>query len=228
MIQFNLLPDIKQEFVKVNRTKRIVIIISVLASAALLLVFILLLSWDGLQKKNLSDINKDIATNKSTLTGTSDLNGILTIQNQLNSLPALYKQDPVASQLFGYLTQITPSTATISSLTINFGQDSVQISGSADSLATVNVFADILKFTTYSLSSPAGATSPTAFSNVVLSSFSVGTADTGTAYSFTFNYVPTLFSSSSVNIYVPPKTTTRSVIDQPTVLFKSAPSTNGS
>jgi hypothetical protein len=227
MIQFNLLPDIKQEFVKVNRTKRTVIVVCVLVSTLLLVVFILLLSWDGLQKKNLRDINNDISTNRSQLTSTANLSKVLTIQNQLSSLPVLEKQNPVASRLFGYLSQITPTTATISTLNVDFTAHTVEITGNADTLATVNVFADTLKFTTYSLPGQATSTA-SAFSSVVLSSFAVN--NTGVTYTLDFSYDPTLFSSSTnTGLTVPTEITTRSDIDQPTDLFQTTRSTtNGS
>lgn len=217
MIQFNLLPDIKQEFVKVNRTKHAVVIISILVSVVLVIIFLLLLSWDGLQKKNLNDINSDINTSKTKLLGTNDLNQILTIQNQLNALPALESQDPMVSNIFGYLSEITPDAATISTLSTDYGQHTMQISGDADSLATINVFADTLKFTTYSVVG-SKQTKP-AFSDVVLSAFGVQGGDT--TYTLSLDFDPALFSSASkVALTVPSKTTTRSETEQPTDLFK--------
>lgn len=225
MIQFNLLPDIKQEFVKVNRLKRTVIVIAVLVSASLLVIFVLLLSWDGLQKKNLSDINRDIATNESQLTSTPNLSKILTIQNQLNSLPALEQQDPVTSRLYGYLSQITPTAATISTFNADFGQHTADLSGDADSLATIDVFADTLKFTTYTVAGKS-TTGQKAFSNVVLSAFSTSGADA--TYTLTFDFDPALFSNAntSVTLTVPPEVTTRSVIDQPLFKQTAKPPTN--
>jgi hypothetical protein len=225
MIQFNLLPDIKQQFVKVNRTKRMVIAISILLSAVVVVMFILLLVWDGLQKKNLDDINNDIGTSKSQLTSTPNLSKILTIQNQLNSLPALYNQNPAVSQLFGYLTQITPTTATISQLNTDFTQHTLSISGNADNLGTVNIFADSLKFATFSI---AGQSSQNtlAFSDVVLSSFAV--TDTGVTYTLTFTFNPDLFDvSDQVTLTVPAEVTTRSVTQQPDLFKKSTTSSTG-
>jgi hypothetical protein len=221
MIQVNLLPDVKQEFVKVNRTKRMVIAVSALVASVLLLIFILLLTWDGLQKKNLNDIDSDITTNKSQLTGMTNLSKILTIQNQLTSLPALDAQKPVVSRLFNYLSQITPTSATISSFNVDFGAHTAIITGNADSLATINVFADTLKFTTYSTGGKTGQT--LAFSDVVLSAFAV--TNTGTTYTLTFNYNPSLFDSSDqITLTVPTEVTTRSETDQPADLFKKATS----
>lgn len=222
MTQVNLLPDIKQEFVKVNRTKRMAIAIAILVSIVLLIIFVLLLAWDGLQKKNLHDINHDISTNKSQLTGMSNLNKILTIQNQLSSLPALDSQKPVTSRLFSYLSQITPINVTISTLNADFGLHTMIITGNADSLTSVNVFADTLKFTTYSVSGQTNQTKP-AFSSVVLSAFAVTT--NGTTYTLTFNFDPNLFSSSDkITLTVPTEVTTRSETDQPADLFKKTTS----
>jgi hypothetical protein len=226
MIQFNLLPDIKQQFVKVNRTKRMVIAISILVSIVVLILFILLLTWDGLQKKNLNDINNDITTNKAQLLGTQNLSKILTIQNQLNSLPALYKQSPVVSRLFGYLTQVTPTSATISQLDANFTVNTLSITGAAPDLGTVDVFADTLKFSTFSIAGQPNQT-PLAFTDVVLTTFSV--TNTGVTYTLTFNFNPDLFSANDkVTLTVPPEVTTRSVTQQPDLFKKNTTTSSGS
>jgi hypothetical protein len=226
MIQFNLLPDIKQEFVKVNRTKRVIIAICVLASLVVIVILILLLTWDGLQKKNLHDINNDISTNKSQLTNMPNLNKVLTVQNQLTSLPALYSKNPVTSRLFTYLSNITPVSATISQLSSDYAADTMSITGGADSLATVNVFADTLKFTTYSIAGQSNAKT-LAFSDVVLSSFSV--TDKGVTYTLTFNFDPNLFNSTDqISLNVPSEVTTRSETQQPTDLFQQNAAPNAS
>lgn len=226
MIQFNLLPDVKQQFVKVSRTKRLVIAISILVSIVAIVLFILLLTWDGLQKKNLDDINNDISTNKSQLLSTPNLSKILTIQNQLNSLPALYKQNPVVSQLFNYITQITPTSATISELDVNFTQNTLSISGDANNLGTVDMFADTLKFATFTNVNQPGQT-PLAFSSVVLATYAV--TNTGATYTLTFNFNPALFNvSDQVTLTVPPEITTRSVTQQPDLFKKDTTITSGS
>ena len=199
--------------------------LSVIVTAVLVAIFLLLLVWDGLQKKNLHDINSNIKTYTSDVNGIQNINNALTVQNQLTSLPTLYNQDAVSSRLFNDLQDITPSRATISKFDINFSQNSISIQGDADTLITVNVFVDILKFTTYT----SGTSSPqSAFSNVVLASFS--RSDSGANYTITANFQPALFANTANTpaLAVPSEDITRVESQQSSDLFKADTSSNSS
>ncbi len=220
MIEFNLLPDVKLKFVRTRRVKRLVVLTSVLIAGVTFAIFLFLLVFvDILQHKNVNDLGHNITSADSRLQSIPDLNKVLTVQNQLQSLPALYEQRPVASRLFGYMAAITPAQATISNLSIDFTKHTLSIMGNADTLPTVNQYIDTLKFTTYSLDKST-ATAPV-FSGVVLSAF--GVSPKQTSYTISASFDPTIFSGvHTVQLVVPKVTTTRSVIDQPTSLFKSA------
>lgn len=219
MIQFNLLPDVKLEYLKARRTQRLVIGTSVVLIAASLFVFVLLIGTvDVFQKKNLHDLNNDIQKYSAQINSTPNLNKILTIQSQLSALTGLHNEKPVASRLFGYIKQLTPTSASISELDTDFTQHTVTITGAASSLDVVNKYADTLKFTTYT---KPGGSSTNAFSDVTLSSFSRTT--TGASYTITLNFDPTIFdNANNVNLTVPNIISTRSVTQQPSDLFQSA------
>ena len=216
MIQFNLLPDVKLEYLKAERTRKLVVSVSVLVTIVAIALLVLLLSVTILQKKHLNDLSRDIKSEKSKIEGQSDLNKILTVQNQLNSLTGLHKTKPAASRLTAFLTQITPAKASISNYNVDFNVHNMTIAGTADALATINQYVDTLKFTTYT----AGDTTPTsAFSDVVLTSF--GLTQHEADYTITLNYDPKIFDiTEDVKLTVPNKVTTRSELEQPTDLFK--------
>lgn len=219
MIQFNLLPDVKLEFIKAERTKRLVTSVATLASVVSIAIFLLLLLIvDGVQKKNLSDLDKDIKSNTSQLSNTPNLNKILTVQSQLDSLPALHDQKPIASRLFQYLGQVTPSSVTISNVQTDFDAHTITITGQAANLDAVNTLVDTLKFTNYT-SDKSTSSDTKAFTDVVLSSFD--RTDTGANYTVTFTYDPAIFDAQqTVSLKVPVTVTTRSVTEQPNSLFK--------
>jgi len=222
MIQFNLLPDIKQQYIKAERQKHLIVFISTVASiAAIALLIVLILIVDVWQKKSISDLNGDIKNNTSQLSSTQDLNKILTVQNQLNSLGPLHDKKAVAGRLFDYIATLTPANATISKLSVDYSKSTIQISGNADALSTVNTFVDTLKFTTYKASGSSVAPATNAFSQVVLSAF--GKTNTATTYTINASFDPVIFSeTSNVDLTVPKITTTRSALDQPTDLFKQS------
>jgi uncharacterized membrane protein YciS (DUF1049 family) len=224
MIQFNLLPDVKLQYLKARRTRRLVTSASTVAIIAALAVLVLLLGTVYVfQKKNLSDLNRDIKNYSSQLEGTPDLNKILTVQNQLNVLTSLHDQKPVASRLFGYLTQLTPTDATISKLDVDYTQNTMSITGSAKALDVVNTYADTLKFTTYTKDGSNASTN--AFTNVVLSQFSRNSQ--GASYTITANFDPVIFNNANtVKLTVPNIISTRSAVEQPSDLFKTDTSTS--
>src|SRR5690606_4332013 len=106
--------------------------------------------------------------------------------NQLQALTPLHEQKPATSRVMSYFTQLTPAAASLSSVNIDFTTGVGNVSGRASSLATVNKFADTLKFTTFTKGDD--ETKEPAFSEVVLASF--GVSDEGTTYDITFKFNP--------------------------------------
>jgi Tfp pilus assembly protein PilN len=230
MIQLNLLPDVKLEYIKAERSRRLVLSVSFLVAAVSVVLLLLLLSVDGLQHKHLSDLTKDINSESSKLQNEPQIDKILTVQNQLNSLTNLHSQEPAAGRLFDYLNETTPSNVDITDFTIDFTQQTATITGTSANLANVNQYIDTLKYTTYTTSD--NSSSQPAFSSIVLSSFSLNSsaqdATQAASYTITLSYDKNIFDiTQNVKLSVPSVTTTRLSVDQPTDLFKAAPATNG-
>ena len=227
MIQLNLLPDVKMAFIKARRTKYLVLMTAILAAgASLAIMIVLLLAVNVLQKNHLKRVNKDIKDHTSELQKDPDLTRVLTVQNQLKSLPGLYSQNPVTSRMFGYLGQIVPAQVNITDLEFNFTLHTVQITGTADTLDRVNIFADTIKYTNYTTQKDP-KNSVKAFSDVVLTSFARTVSNA--TYTINANFDQTIFDSNQiVTLSVPPnKITTRSQTDQPSdSLFKKPDTTN--
>lgn len=218
MIQFNLLPDVKIQYLKARRQKHLVMMVStVVIIAALVFLIILTTTLFGLQRKNISDLTTDIENATTELQNTPDLSKILTVQNQLNSLPQLHDDKPVASRVFGYIDQATPSNVSIARLNVNFESNTMRISGSADSLETVNKFIDTLKFTEYTVDGDDAT--ELAFSNVILNNF--GRDANNASYTIEVSFDSVIFSQlNEVALKVPNVVTSRSDVAQPAVLFE--------
>lgn len=222
MIQFNLLPDVKIKYIKTQRTKRTVMLASLAVSGVSLAVVILLfLSVQVVQKKSLNDLSKDIVNETKQLQNVQDLDKILTIQNQLSSLPALHDGKPVSSRILNYLVLVTPATASVSTVDVDFAASTFSITGSADSSATVNKYADTLKFATYKSSS---TDSGKPFSDVVTSLSVNATSSDPTrkaAFLLTFKFDPILFSNTETPVLTVPKIiSNRSETEKPSAIFK--------
>lgn len=218
MIQFNLLPDVKVQYLKARRQKYLVMLGSTVVIIASVAVLVILGSIVfGLQKKNISDLTNDIESASEELQSTEDLTKILTVQSQLNVLPQLHNDKPVATRVFGYVNQATPEAATIARLLVNFDDNTMSMSGAANSLETVNTFVDTLKFTTYQTEK--NDTEKEAFSDVVLTNF--GRDASSATYTINLSFDPLIFSElEEVTLVVPNIITTRSEIEQPAALFE--------
>jgi hypothetical protein len=224
--QLNLLPEVKLEYLKTSRNKRLVFSVSMIVIIASVAVTLLLVSIAYVfQKKNLSDLNGDIKTYNEQLQAMPDLSKVLTIQNQLSTLTGLHQDKPVAARLFNYLPLITPSTASITQLDVDFEANTMTITGTAPSLDVANTFTDTLKFTTYHVTTSTDsdtAKGDPAFKDVVLSQFVRN--NSGATYTITTSFDQAIFNSSNaIGLNVPKITSTRSATEQPTELFQTAP-----
>lgn len=200
MIQFNLLPDVKLEYVKTQRVKRLLTLVSFLVSVVSVAVLLLSMATvDVVQKKSLHDLNSDIARYSSQLRRIPNLDKILTVQNQLGTLATLHEQKPVTSRLFTYISQVTPAQASLNSLNIDFSTDTLTVGGKAPTLDVVSTYTDTLKATMYKV---AGSASKHAFTSVVLSSF--GRGQDGATFTVTCTFDPIIFNTDdNVTLNVP-------------------------
>lgn len=236
MTQFNLLPDVKLEYLKTRQKKRLVAGVSFVATAFFLAIFIALFVYVRVaQPRHIRALDSDIKQTVDTLNAVPDLENILTVQNQLNSLPALHDEKMISSRLFDYLIKVTPTQATVSEVTLDLAANTLVVKGNADQLSTVNKFADTLKFTEYKTDGDT-AQSGKAFSDVVLASFAVAEqtdtedANKKVTYELQFNFDPVIFSNitkgdsnGTVELEVPKIISTRSETQKPDSLFDEQP-----
>lgn len=192
MIQFNLLPDVKKEYVKAKRMKRMIMSTAVLASAGAIGVTVLMFMFVHVaQKKNISDLGKDIQKVTSEIKATPNLDSILTVQNQLSLLPQLHESKPETSRLFDYLSFVSPKEVRISAVEVDTKLASMSVSGSTDSIATVNKLVDNIKAVQYSVAGSSDSL-PT-FSNVVTQ---VTGSNQSAEFRITMAYDPAIYENT--------------------------------
>lgn len=218
MVQFNLLPSVKVEYMKAVRTKRLVTSVAMIASVVSLTILVLLfVNVNIVQKKHISNLTNDIDAKVGELEAIDDIDKVLTVQNQLTSLTTLHEQKPATERVLPFLSKVTPQAASISQTTVDYLDNSFVVTGTADSLATVNKFVDTLKFTKYTVDGDADE--KTAFTEVVMTSFSVTNSEA--TFELNFNFSPELFNNTKeVDLVVPNTITTRSQTEKPSDLFK--------
>lgn len=217
MIQVNLLPDIKLQYLKAKRTQRAVVVISILVVAITAAIFmVLFLTVNVWQKHRIERISQQITEVSQEIKDTPELDRILTVQSQLIALPGLHDSKPAVKRTFGYLNSVTPDEVSISKVKVDYASSTMTIEGSAASLHSVNKFVDTLKFTKYKTNNDSETESLNAFGNVVMKTF--GRDTKGANYTIELNFDPTIFSNTERKLTVTvPKDfiTTRSVTQRP-------------
>ncbi len=235
MIELNLLPDIKQEFIHARRQKRIVIaamIFTCIASVGL----VVLLSFYAFAGQSLRQTlaNDAIASKSKELKSEKDLVRNLTIQNQLSSLTQLHEAKPVYERLFEYLKVLNPeapNNISISKVTIATSEESIDtlvIEGSAKDYQAVTVFKDTLDNAQLSYVDPdsdskAKVKTPL-FTTVTISDTGIGKDSSGkevASFKATLIYEPKAFAWNVTNstVLVPNKKTNQSASN----VFADAP-----
>ncbi len=233
MIQLNLLPDVKLEYIRTQRSRRLILSVATVVTIIAVILLAGLLVYGHFQKQHLDDLSSDITSASRRLSNQPQISRVLTVQNQLESLTTLHDAKPAVSRLFGYLDQLTPAPVSISSFGIDLTTQTVTITGSADALSSVNKYVDTLKFTTYAYTANKVKVTGVAFGNVVLTDFTLKTdekadakkKDNGPAtYTISLAYDPAIFDiTNNAKLVVPKLITTRSELEKPTDLFKAAP-----
>ena len=111
MIQLNLLPDLKKDFIKSQKTKGLVISISIIITicsfglSALLFVYV-----NFLQQVQINLVTDSIEEKETKLESITDIDKYLTIQAQLSALPELHNGKGSYDRLFDYLSVINPGS----------------------------------------------------------------------------------------------------------------------
>ncbi len=122
MIEINLIPDVKQELLRAQTQRNVVISVAIiLAIVAGGIVVVAALYVFGAQQLMMSSANKTIDEQYKTLQGVEDLDKMLTIQNQLKQVSILNDKKNMGSRLYGMLNVIIPSDphdVTISSMSV--------------------------------------------------------------------------------------------------------------
>lgn len=109
MIEINLVPDIKKEFLRSQHLRSKVISISILASLASVGLVVLLFMYIGTQAIRDGLANRDITDNYTKLTKDNpDLSKVVTIQNQLSIVSKLNNSKQVSSRIFDILAVVNP------------------------------------------------------------------------------------------------------------------------
>jgi len=144
MIEINLIPDVKQELLKAQRTRAAVISSSILISIiAGGIVVALALYVFGVQTVRSSLLDTQINDGNAKLSKVEDLSKILTIQNQLTKISQLNADKNVSSRVFDMLSAVTPSganTVQFSQISVDTENTTIRLEGQTNAYDSMEVF----------------------------------------------------------------------------------------
>lgn len=203
MIEINLIPDVKQELLKAQRTRAAVISLSILTSIiAAGVVVALLLYVFGVQ--TIRNVATDDAIKKqyATFSSVEDLSEMLTIQNQLSKVSELNESKTITSRLFDLLSAIippAPNSVQISNTNINTEDDTVTIEGQTRAYDSMEVFKKTLDAAIIVYTADGEEKQVKLASDISTSDVSYGEQSDGTKvlrFSISFKYAEELFSQT--------------------------------
>lgn len=225
MIQLNLLPDIKIEFLKKQRSRVQVITGAIILSLAAVGLTVFAALWvyaaQGLQKTLLTG---DIKANVKKLQDIKDIDKYVTIQNQLASITALHDSKNNYSRLLDYLPSINTGVK-LEGVNVDSVTKTLTFEGTTADYTTLLVFRDTLRGAKLHYIDVNNKQQETGlFTKVNIDSSGIGTnKDSTSTVSFKIStvYFDSAFSSTiqKPTITVPKKETTPSAEGAPTAVF---------
>lgn len=103
MFEVNLVPELKHDAIRALRTRNIILFVCIAASLVSLGIVLILLSIKGGQDITMASQDGRIDLLSSKLNAFSDLNEILTIQDQASNLSTISAEKNAISRIFGLL-----------------------------------------------------------------------------------------------------------------------------
>lgn len=110
MIQINLLPDVKQEYLRARRMRNTVVSSAIIAGIASGALVVLLLIARGVQVGLEMAADSGIKDEYSKLSAVEDLSELVTLQNQLKTIGSQHDNKSMDSRLFRVLQAINPKS----------------------------------------------------------------------------------------------------------------------
>jgi len=163
--RINLLPDIRQAKARAKqRRQTAAAVATILTSLSLGIVVVLFLVVQG-QRLRIAQLSSQISSRQAQIDSDPDLKKIVTVQEHLKSIPALYAQRVYMTKFFAVLTATDPKDLAITQLAID-PTGVIQIQGTAKSYYSVSKFAEALEEYNVSLGPNASSGNQPFFTNV--------------------------------------------------------------
>ena len=212
MIEINLIPDVKREYLKTKLARNAVVTISVFVGVAMAGLAVILGTVVGSQLIAQSIQDRTIKEDSAKLMNIQDIDKMVTIQQQLETIGGQFDSRHISSRLFDVLSAInpeSPNNVTISTLKLNPEEKTVSIEGSAvNGYMALEVFKKTIVNTKVQLKEADKDVNIPLAQDIKTGDTSFGESAEGQRvlrFAFTFTYPNELFSvsESTVTIVTP-------------------------
>lgn len=236
MIELNLLPDVKKEFIKAQRTRNTVISAAILTSliAGGIVALLATVVYVG-QGVMINTIKGKITENHKELAGKQEINKYLAVQSQLNVLDQVATKRSVYGRVLDALPALNPAPPNNVSLfdfTMSQADTTATMSGQANNFEAVNNFKNTLEKAVLTYTNDTGTEYSTPLFPVVTSgvpSLSNVEGKSVASFQFTMTFAPEAFDplNRDIKISVPKLVTSDSDQNAPKELFTTQPTAGG-
>lgn len=194
MIQINLIPDIKREFLHAQQMRRVAITISILVGLIAAGIVVLLGIILGGQELLITKSQNDIKKNYTSLKNVDNVDNVLTLQNQLSQLNGIYSKHSTDSRVFDLLSAVNPpapNNVTYSTIKVDPTTSTITVEGSApNGYAATETFRKTILNTKIESNDSGQMTTTPLTSEVTISDTSYGqSADGSQVLRFTVSFV---------------------------------------
>ncbi|TAH33600.1 hypothetical protein EYC58_00510 [Candidatus Saccharibacteria bacterium] len=226
MIQLNLLPDVKKEFLRAQSARRKTIAISILVTiiaaglTAVVAIYVYAVQ-NGIKYLQ----TEDIKSKSSELSSVKDIDKYLTIQNQLAQLSSLHGNKNNFSRLIDFLPRLNPAppqNIVLSNLDVDTTNTTINFKGRVSDYGALTTFKDTLTNATFThMHNGENVEATKLFSKVTIDSalYEKTSTSSGVTFAITVVYDSAVFKQENTNVVVtvPNKETTGSVVGSPAI-----------
>ncbi len=223
MIEINLIPDVKQEFIHAQKMRNVAITSSILVglgSVAIVVILGLLLGAQTLHEKF---AREEVDKQFKQLQSVENIDNVLTIQNQLSKISALNDKKTIDSRLFDVLAAISPiapNDIKIANVQLNPAEKLLTIEGSAaNGYAATETLRKTILNTSLQTTLDGQVTSTKLTEEVVVGETSYGEGADGSKvlrFTLSFTYPDGLFDNSLRTLRIVTPTSAIDVTDSRT------------
>lgn len=200
MIQINLIPDIKREYLKAQQMKHTVVVAAILCSIVALVMASLLFGYVRLiQPQHRANLQQDIDEGVARQQQYPDGTHMVTVQGVLEQIGALQDKKLITSRLFTYIGAFTPRDVAYTSINFDATAGTLVLSGQATTFEKANELANNVKSARFTYRENDTEQSLTPFASTVFNSLSRGEqSESGKSVTFelAIQVDPKLFSQA--------------------------------